>query len=56
MIGGNPYHCSKCPECGKLMWNGLCENKDCKYHYYPMNEKNNEGLYIDRFGIRRKNK
>ena len=29
------YECTWCPLCGELMWNGQCENLDCKYHWYP---------------------
>lgn len=35
MLGGGPYEATTCPECGSTMWNGRCENPDCKYHWYP---------------------
>lgn len=31
MLGGGPYEATTCPECGSTMWNGRCENPDCKY-------------------------
>jgi len=34
-IGGGPYYAETCPECGAVMWNGRCENTDCKYHWNP---------------------
>lgn len=37
-IGGGPYHAQRCPECGEVMWNGRCENRDCRYHWHPMDE------------------
>ena len=27
-----------CPLCGQLMFNGECENPDCRYHWHPMEE------------------
>lgn len=36
------YEVRKCPECGNLMWNGICESKYCKYHWYPFDEENEE--------------
>ena len=33
---------SDCPECGSLMWNGQCENTDCEYHWYPMQDEEEE--------------
>lgn len=38
MQGGTCYDAKRCPECGELMWNGLCENRDCKYHYHAEEE------------------
>lgn len=38
----NMYDVTVCPLCGELMWNGKCENKDCKYHWYPHEEKDDE--------------
>lgn len=32
------YDCTRCPLCGELMWNGQCENRDCKYHWYPKDD------------------
>ena len=32
------YKCTRCPLCGELMWNGQCENLDCKYHWYPKDD------------------
>ncbi len=40
-IGGGPYYAETCPECGAVMWNGRCENPDCKYHWNPLQD--NEG-------------
>ena len=34
-IGGGPYYAEPCPECGATLWNGRCENPDCKYHWTP---------------------
>jgi len=42
MIGGGPYQCERCPLCGELMWNGCCENLDCKYHWYPKEDDDDE--------------
>ena len=36
--GGGMYDVSRCPLCGELMWNGLCENLDCQYHWVPLDE------------------
>ena len=33
MLGGGPYEAATCPECGSTMWNGRCENPDCKYRW-----------------------
>ena len=38
MLGGGPYQATTCPLCGETMWNGKCENIDCKYHWYPFDE------------------
>lgn len=27
-----------CSKCGEGMWNGMCENRDCEYHWYPKTE------------------
>ena len=32
-------HGIACPECGSTMWNGRCENPDCKYHWHPEEEE-----------------
>jgi len=37
-IGGGLYYAEPCPECGAVMWNGRCENPDCKYHWSPMQD------------------
>ena len=29
MLGGGPYECRTCPQCGEQMWNGHC--KECGY-------------------------
>lgn len=42
MQGGGPYEVSDCPKCGNLMWNGQCENIDCEYHWYPMQDDEEE--------------
>lgn len=43
MLGGGPYGVTgTCPECGSLMWNGQCENLDCKYHWHPYDEDEGE--------------
>lgn len=39
MLGGGPYEATTCPECGSTMWNGRCENPDCKYHWQPKEEE-----------------
>lgn len=38
MLGGGPYETSICPLCGCVMWNGRCENKECKNHWHPVEE------------------
>ena len=35
------YDVSTCPLCGQLMWNGRCENIDCKYHWCPKEDEVN---------------
>lgn len=42
MVGGGMYEVTTCPSCGELLWNGYCENKECKYHFYPYDENENE--------------
>ena len=42
MLGGGPYEATTCPECGSTMWNGRCENPDCKYHWHPEEEEDAE--------------
>lgn len=39
MLGGGLYECRRCPLCDNLMWNGRCENIDCEYHWYPMEDE-----------------
>ena len=41
-MDGNMYEVRECPLCGALMWNGRCENKDCKYHWIPYDESEDE--------------
>ena len=43
MLGGGPYEATTCPECGSTMWNGRCENPDCKYHWHQEEEEGEEG-------------
>ena len=38
----NMYEVRRCPLCGELMWNGECENRDCKYHWYFYDENEDE--------------
>ena len=38
----NMYEVKVCPLCGSLMWNGRCENKDCKYHWNPYEESEDD--------------
>jgi hypothetical protein len=42
MLGGGPYECRRCPKCGCLMWNGRCENKECEYHWHPIEDDEEE--------------
>lgn len=37
-IGGGMYDAKPCPACGAILWNGRCENPDCKYHWQPRAE------------------
>ena len=32
------YDVKTCPICGQLMFNGECENPDCRYHWHPMED------------------
>lgn len=32
------YEVTTCPLCGQLMFNGECENQDCRYHWHPMED------------------
>ena len=41
-IGGGMYDACQCPACGELMWNGRCENPDCKYHWHPLDEEKDD--------------
>ncbi len=41
-VGYSGYEYTKCPKCGEAMWNGVCENKDCEYHWYPLDYEDNE--------------
>lgn len=42
MLGGGPYQVSDCPICGSLMWNGVCENQDCYFHWHPLDDGDDE--------------
>lgn len=33
-VGYSGYEYKTCPLCGQGMWNGVCENPDCEYHWY----------------------
>lgn len=35
-LGGGPYQAEPCPLCGETMWNGRCENPDCRNHWHPV--------------------
>lgn len=39
------YDCTRCPLCGALMWNGQCENRDCKYHWHPKDDDEEDEDY-----------
>lgn len=41
-LGGGPYHAEPCPVCGGVMWNGRCENPDCRLRWYPMDTEDYE--------------
>lgn len=36
------YDVTTCPLCGERMWNGRCENLDCRYHWKPYDEEEEE--------------
>ena len=38
-LGGGPYQAEPCPVCGGVMWNGRCENPDCRHHWYPLDSE-----------------
>ncbi len=40
-VGYSGYDVCRCPKCGSLMFNGRCENPDCTYHWYPLEEDEN---------------
>lgn len=40
-VGYSGYDVCRCPKCGSLMFNGRCENPDCTYHWYPLDEDEN---------------
>lgn len=42
--GYSGYDYCVCPKCGEGMFNGRCENPDCTYHWYPL-EENEYGEY-----------
>ena len=37
-----PYGRMPCPACGGGMWNGRCENPDCRLRWYPMDTEDYE--------------
>lgn len=39
--GYSGYDVCRCPKCGSLMFNGRCEDLDCTYHWYPLEEDEN---------------
>jgi hypothetical protein len=47
MEGGGPYRTDFCPLCGSIMWNGQCENRECNYHWHPMEDEDDEGSLED---------
>ena len=42
-LGGGPYHAEVCPLCGEIMWNGRCESLDCRYHWHPKEDDEDDG-------------
>lgn len=34
----NLYDVQNCPLCGGLMYNGECENRDCFFHWHPLED------------------
>lgn len=47
-LGGGPYHAEVCALCGEVMWNGRCENLDCRYHWHPKEDDEDDGGEEDR--------
>lgn len=41
-VGYSGYEYRICPKCGEGMWNGQCENPDCEYHWYPLEDNEEE--------------
>lgn len=41
-IGYSDYEYETCLLCGQGMWNGQCENPDCKYHWNPKEDEESE--------------
>lgn len=37
-IGGGPYYAQQYPEYSGILWNGRCENPECIYHWYPLED------------------
>lgn len=36
------YDITTCPDCGQLMFNGRCENPDCRYHWHPKTDDDDD--------------
>lgn len=41
-VGYSGYDFRRCPLCGEGMWNGRCENPDCKHHWEPLDDDEEE--------------
>lgn len=41
-VGYSGYEYRTCPKCGEGMWNGQCESPDCEYHWYPLEDDEEE--------------
>lgn len=52
MLGGGPYEATTCPECGSTMWNGRCENPDCKYHWHRKKRRMQNEYRISKSSVR----
>lgn len=53
-VGYSGYEYRTCPKCGVGMWNGQCENPDCEYHWYPLED--DEEVEQKRGWLRKSNK